>query len=120
MAIPAGKPVMLQELVQGPANYDGTSVRATGILMGYNPDENRAIIEHKGCSLDVATDLLDTFAYNTKDLLQCIGELEYSHDSNRLLLRARVSRKVDGLDLDLYEKAMMIHRKYEEKYVPTT
>lgn len=48
--------------------------------MGYNPDENRAIIEHKGHALDVATDLLDTFSYNTKDLLQCIGELEYKHD----------------------------------------
>lgn len=48
--------------------------------MGYNPDENRAIIEHKGHALDVATDLLDTFTYNTKDLLQCIGELEFNHD----------------------------------------
>ncbi|KAG2173825.1 hypothetical protein INT43_005245 [Umbelopsis isabellina] len=120
MAIPAGTPILLQELVQEPATYHGRSVRATGILMGYNPDENRAIIEHKGHALDVATDLLDTFSYNTKDLLQCIGELEYNHDSNRLLLRARVSRKVDGLDLDLYEKAIMVHRKYEEKYVPST
>ena len=45
-------------------------------LTTYNPDSNRAVLEHKGHTLIVATDLLDPFPYKIKDLLQCIGELE--------------------------------------------
>jgi hypothetical protein len=51
-------------------------------LMAYNPDTNLAVLEHKGCALDVATHLLDPFPYKIKDLLQCIGELELNKEVN--------------------------------------
>jgi hypothetical protein len=49
------------------------------------------VLEHKGHTLVVATDLLDPFPYKIKDLLQCIGELEliaevtYKKKSNEII-----------------------------------
>ncbi|KAH8547969.1 telomere-capping, CST complex subunit-domain-containing protein [Umbelopsis sp. PMI_123] len=120
MTVPPGELVMLQELAQDPVAFQNRSVRATGILTSYNPDSNRAVLEHKGYTLDVATDLLDPFPYKIKDLLQCIGELELSPESNQLLLHARVSRKVDSLDLDIYEKTIQLRRKYQDSFLNNT
>ncbi|GAB5591957.1 hypothetical protein Unana1_06857 [Umbelopsis nana] len=121
MAVPPGELVMLQELANNPAAFRGKSIRATGMLMAYNPDTNLAVLEHKGNTLNVATHLLDPFPYKHKDLLQCIGEVDLDQESKQLLLCARVARKVDGLDLDLYQKTIELRRKYQETYLsPST
>ncbi|KAI9289711.1 telomere-capping, CST complex subunit-domain-containing protein [Umbelopsis sp. AD052] len=120
MTVPPGELVMLQDLAQDPVSFQNKSIRATGILTAYNPDSNRAVLEHKGYTLEVATDLLDPFPYKTKDLLQCIGELELISESHQLLLRARVARKVDGLDLDVYEKTIHMRRKYQDMFLKSS
>ncbi|CAO3668291.1 unnamed protein product [Umbelopsis ramanniana] len=120
MTVPPGELVMLQELALDPVAFQKKSIRATGILITYNPDSNRAVLEHKGHTLVVATDLLDPFPYKIKDLLQCIGELELIAESNQLLLHARIARKVDGLDLDIYEKTIQLRRKYLDTFLKSS
>ena len=46
------------------------------------------------------------------NLCQVIGEVENGKISNEFVLKARVFRRVDDLDLVLYEKALMKQREF--------
>ncbi|CAE8584593.1 unnamed protein product, partial [Polarella glacialis] len=52
--------------------------------------------------------------------VQVIGELEVFQalDAPPLLLRARIARCVDGLDMNLYEQCLEVRRQFESEFCP--
>lgn len=94
--------------------------------MDYNIYTNRAILQEGPCQLTVDTTLLGGLEFQPGQLYQFVGELEQSEDgvssSLRLtslitfrdqtpLLRARVMRDIDGMDMDLYRRAVELMRQ---------
>jgi len=51
--------------------------------------------------------------FKINSLFQFIGEVD---DQEGLILRARISRNVDGLDVSLYEQALSLRRKFEAQH----
>ena len=45
--------------------------------------------------------------------MQFIGEVDARAPGGGVLVRARVARCVDGLDVPLYEEALKVRRKFE-------
>jgi CST complex subunit TEN1 len=85
-------------------------------LKSYDAQKNRAIIEYKDFQLKIDTSLLDVFQHKMNALFQLIGEIECdakSSGGNEVLLKSRVIRCVEGLDLDLWEQALELRRKFE-------
>jgi hypothetical protein len=90
----------------------GQSFRLIGTLNHIDATENRAQIEHRGRLLDVDTTLLGQFPFHIGSLFQFIGEMNYDEFSKKLVLKARVGRNIDGLDMGLYEQALKIRREF--------
>ena len=86
-------------------------------MKSYDAQKNRAIIEYKNFQLKIDTSLLDVFQHKLNALFQLIGEVEYDEDSrvNEMILKSRVIRCVEGLDLDLWEQALELRRNFENE-----
>ncbi|KNC97385.1 uncharacterized protein SPPG_07312, partial [Spizellomyces punctatus DAOM BR117] len=119
-----GKIVHIEEIQA--QSMSGSSVRVIGTLLTYDTNTSLAVIEHARSQLVVDLSLLGPFSNRTKSLLQFIGEVETwqpppnlpfsclpSASRNYLILRARIARNVDGLDLSMYDQALQIRRKFE-------
>ncbi|RKO93863.1 telomere-capping, CST complex subunit-domain-containing protein [Blyttiomyces helicus] len=95
-----------------------STVRVLGKLISYDVPTNIAVIEHGGERLLVDVTLLGDFPHRLKSLLQFIGELE-DHaphaGGGSVVLRARIVRNVDGLDLKLFEQSLLIRRRFEDE-----
>ncbi|KAI8376472.1 telomere-capping, CST complex subunit-domain-containing protein [Radiomyces spectabilis] len=109
--IPSGQLVLLQDLADNPEAYNQTSIRATGLLRSYRPECNEAIIEHEGSILRLMTDLIIPFPFETNALIQCIGEVHLEESNQELVLRPRIVRNVDTLDMKLYKERIQLSRK---------
>jgi len=66
-------------------------------------------------SVLVDTRLIEPFQAKLGVMYQFIGELDQQDDTDKVLLRARVVRCVEGLDWLLYNRAMDIQRQYLEQ-----
>ncbi|KAJ3150402.1 hypothetical protein HDU89_003183 [Geranomyces variabilis] len=115
--------------IQRPSRQFGNqvSVRVLGRLVDFDPIHNLALIEHRGASLAIDAALLGPFHHRIKALLQFIGEVERNWTppetlpfqlgpgAHHPILRARIARNVDGLDVPLYEQALEIRRRLDIK-----
>ena len=118
MAAQAGQQFHLDELtelmsVEGSTSpLKGLSVRVVGVLTSLDFAEGMATIKHRGASLVVDMTMVESSVpYHVGDWLQAIGELFIS-DRSVLTLRARICTVVNGLNVELYEKAVDSTRKF--------
>ncbi|KAI8093329.1 telomere-capping, CST complex subunit-domain-containing protein [Halteromyces radiatus] len=114
-----GKLVLLQDLIQDPQRYDNTSIRITGRLVNFQPANNIAIIEYKQSSLQLDTELID-IGMNTGTMVQCIGEVKYDQQLGQLVLKPRIIRDVDSLDMNLFEKTVLLRQQHEQTTYPSS
>ncbi|KAJ1800008.1 hypothetical protein LPJ59_001424 [Coemansia sp. RSA 2399] len=116
----AGKPVFVEELVNG-NEHVGRTVRITGTLHSYSPATDRAALADGQYLALVDTQLLGVVEYQLGQTYQIIGTVEATdgaqetapadlfddaHYSLATVLRARVARVVDGLDMAVYRKSV--------------
>ncbi|KAK9703206.1 hypothetical protein K7432_010867 [Basidiobolus ranarum] len=122
MSLKSGKIVFIKELVQSLNDWEGESVRVTGLLVTYDVHTNLATIQHNDYTLTIDTSLLGVFSHRINGLFQFVGELsnqnpqqpQKTRNISEYLLLARVVRNMEGLDLQLYEKAIAIRKKFEK------
>ncbi len=101
------------------------SVRVLGQCVDVNPLQKRLAILDRGASLVVDIELVADQQFALEGLYQFIGELLQEKDEEqqgasgqggpRLVLRARVARAVEGMDVSLYEQAVRLRRAFLEK-----
>ncbi|KAG6431443.1 hypothetical protein SASPL_109522 [Salvia splendens] len=110
--ISAGALVRLQELNPSSPNFNqGASFRVIGKLQEYDLGTAVAIIVDGDASLKVDTQYL-TLNLRPGSLYQFIGELQIE-PNNEGILKARVGRNVDGLDINLYHQTMQLVRHFQ-------
>ncbi|PIN08408.1 hypothetical protein CDL12_19009 [Handroanthus impetiginosus] len=114
--ISAGALVTLQELNPSSPNFkQGASLRVTGKLQEYTLETAVAVIVDGGASLKVDTQLLK-INLRAGSIYQFIGEL-HIEPSNEAILKARVGRNVDGLDINLYHQSLLLLRKFQAEQI---
>ncbi|XP_030459884.1 CST complex subunit TEN1 [Syzygium oleosum] len=112
-AVGSGAPVPLEELrPPSPLFADGASLRVLGKLQEYSVETTVAIIVDAGASLKIDTQHLRDLHFRVGSIYQFIGELQVQPD-NEAVLRARVGRNVDGLDLNLYYQSLQLVRQFQ-------
>jgi hypothetical protein len=82
-------------------------------LISYDVYQNKAIIEYKHTQFVIDTSLLDVFQHQLNALFQFIGEIEKADD--KIFLKAKVARCVEGLDVNLWEQALELRRRFEKE-----
>ncbi|KAL3829356.1 hypothetical protein ACJIZ3_018158 [Penstemon smallii] len=113
-AVSAGALVTLQELNPSSSNFkQGASFRVTGKLQEYNLETAVATIVDEGASLKVDTQYLK-LNLRAGSFYQFIGELHIEPD-NEAILKARVGRNVDGMDLNLYRQSLQLLRQFQDE-----
>ncbi|KAI9495142.1 telomere-capping, CST complex subunit-domain-containing protein [Zychaea mexicana] len=127
--VPSGELVLhLNEITRDPKANVGRSVRVKGFLKEFQPANNRAVLEYEDAELHLNTDIIDPFPFALGRLIECIGELDLDNDDNEeqqqnqavLVLRPRIARDIDTLDMKLFEKAGQYKRQYLEKFKSTS
>lgn len=68
-----------------------------------------------GCELVIDTSLVEPMAFNRGSLYQFIGEVNINE---KITLRARIACCIDGMDMDLFNQALDIRRKYLQEDTP--
>ncbi|XXQ32756.1 Telomere-capping, CST complex subunit [Plasmodiophora brassicae] len=93
----------------------GDSVRVVARLRSIDPDGAKAVVELDGAELAVDLSLVETQRpiLRVPSLLSFLGEMQAGGG-----LRARVVTCVDGLDLNLYRKAVAVRRHREHAAAP--
>ncbi|KVH91695.1 CST complex subunit TEN1 [Cynara cardunculus var. scolymus] len=115
-AIPSGALVILQELNSSSLHFkQGASLRVTGKLQEYNVETAIAVIADGGATLAVDTQHL-RLNLRMGSIYQFIGELSIQ-PSNEGILKARVGRNVDGIDLNLYHQSLKLVRQFQSDQI---
>ncbi|KAJ0482484.1 hypothetical protein HanIR_Chr13g0654431 [Helianthus annuus] len=115
-AVPSGSLVILQELNSSSPHFkDGASLRVTGKLQEYNVETAIAVIADGGATLAVDTQHL-RLNLRVGSLYQFIGELSIQ-PHNEGILKARVGRNVDGMDLNLYQQSLKLLRHFQSEQI---
>ena len=60
-----------------------------------------------GCEMFIDTSLVEPMAFNRGSMYQFIGEID-----EKLTLRARIATCIDGMDMELFNQALDVRRKY--------
>ena len=68
-----------------------------------------------GCELVIDTSLVEPMAFNRGSLYHFIGEVSINE---KITLRARIACCIDGMDMDLFNQALDIRRKYLQEDIP--
>lgn len=114
-----GKPTFIDEINQcnDKSNIHGQSVCVTGRLTEHLVGQCTAKLcdPQSKAELVINTSLIEPFEARFGSLFQMIGELETGYQGYDLVMKARVVRCVDGLDISLYKKAVQCQRNYLEK-----
>ncbi|KAJ3020922.1 hypothetical protein HKX48_009526 [Thoreauomyces humboldtii] len=126
-ALQHGEILHISEIVSSQGSNAPVSVRVLGTLVAFDSTNSLALIDHLGARLTVDAQLLGPFHHRLKSLLQFIGEIDrqwvpppnIAFEPPRpprgpgMVLRARIVRNVDGLDVPLYDQALQIRRKFD-------
>ena len=93
---------------------ENKSLKVTGRLLEYEVTLSRAklVDGQNKSSILVDTTLIEPFDVLPGNLCQVIGEVNTVSELHQPLLRARIIRSVDNLDLILYEKAIKIQQEF--------
>jgi len=113
-----GRVLFVHEILALGAAANNLSVCVTGCLAGVVRASRRAsLMDPRSAAsgaLEVDTSQVDHQNYHDDELVRLIGELcVVSADGAAPVLRARTLRNVDGLDLDLFTRAVIDKRAYE-------
>jgi hypothetical protein len=102
------------------------SVRVVGRCIKVNTQQRRIVLQDRAATLAVDIELISDQSFAMDGLYQVIGELREENEregeevgggnGRRLLLRARVARAVDGMDVSLYEQSVRLRRAFLEKH----
>ncbi|KAJ2157834.1 hypothetical protein GGF46_004228 [Coemansia sp. RSA 552] len=124
MELEAGRPVFLEELVDQAQDWFGTTVRATGTLLEYRAQTDRAVLVDGQYAVVVDTRLMGVQKYHVGQTYQVIGQVDRIEGDRAaadpfedarwhasMAVRARVLRRVDGLDMAVYRKAVLAQRQ---------
>ncbi|GAB2215356.1 hypothetical protein Drorol1_Dr00019739 [Drosera rotundifolia] len=112
--ISSGALVVLEELNPLSPHYtNGASLRVTGKLTEYAVETAEAVIADGSATLRIDAKHLK-LNFRLGSLYQFIGELDIQLD-NQVILKARVGRNVDGMDLDLYRQSLQLLREFQSK-----
>ncbi|CAO2831988.1 unnamed protein product [Amaranthus hypochondriacus] len=110
--VTSGSLVILEELIpSSPLFHHGASLRVTGRLLEYSVESAMAVIADGSATLKIDTQHLK-LSYRVDSIYQFIGEL-YFEVENQPILRARVGRNVDGLDLNLYRQSLRLLKEFQ-------
>ncbi|KAI3690085.1 hypothetical protein L2E82_48060 [Cichorium intybus] len=113
---PSGALVLLQELTSSSSHFkQGASLRVTGKLQEYNVETAIAVIADGGATLAIDTQHL-RLNLRVGSLYQFIGELSIQ-PNNDGILKARVGRNVDGMDLNLYQQSLKLLRQFQSDQI---
>ena len=96
----------------GTSLRDGMSVRVQGVVRSFDPHAATLMIEQRGATLEVDVALLGDVPVHVGDLCQVLGELEVPACGSRRV-RARIARNVNGLGLELWDRAVKAKRAFE-------
>lgn len=118
IGVQSGKPTFIDE-ISGYKNISkllGKSVCVTGRLSEHEVSSCMAKLldPQNKADMSIDTSLIEPFEARSGSLFQMIGELERGKQGD-VVLKARVVRCVDGLDMALYRKAVECQRTYLEK-----
>jgi hypothetical protein len=94
----------LLEVRDGGESAHGSSVRVMGVLESFDPDASRGVIAMDGALVPGAD------PHRVGSMYQYIGEVDM-RGADRTL-KARVARCVDGLDIEVYKRALQVRRKF--------
>ncbi|KAF3656585.1 putative protein phosphatase 2C 34-like [Capsicum annuum] len=110
--VASGALVNLEELVPPSPHFNhGTSLRVTGKLQKYDVETAIAVIVDGNASLKVDTQHLN-LNLRIGSIFQFIGELLLVPD-HEAILKARVGRNMDGMDLNLYRQTLQLLRDFQ-------
>lgn len=113
-----GQLLFVHEIVARGAAANNLSVRVTGCLRGVDRASCRAsLLDPRVAGHSIVVDISQLIDQNLRDdeLVQIIGELSVvSGGATVQLLRARTLRNVDGLDLDIFMKAVKAKEAFEQ------
>lgn len=70
----------------------------------------------EGIELIIDTSFVEPTAFNRGSLYQFTGEV---YVSENIILRARIATCIDGMDMNLFNQALDIRRKYLQEDIAT-
>ncbi|KAL3505681.1 hypothetical protein ACH5RR_031063 [Cinchona calisaya] len=115
-AVSFGALVTLKELNPSSPHFkQEASLRVTGKLQEYDLETAIASISEGNASLKIDTQHLKV-NLRIGSLYQFIGELLID-TNNEAILRARVGRNVDGMDLNLYHQSLQLLRDFQAEQI---
>ncbi|KAA0713127.1 TEN1 Protein telomeric pathways with STN1 -like protein Telomere length regulation protein [Triplophysa tibetana] len=101
---------------------DGASVRTSGRLTSYKPQESKAILSTQQSSiwyqLTVQTTLVEPFQPILGAQYLVLGEIEKAEGVSGVVLCARALNCVDGVDLALMQQAILEQRYFFKERKP--
>ncbi|KAL2922975.1 CST complex subunit TEN1 [Bienertia sinuspersici] len=108
----SGALVILEELnPSSPLFQNGASLRVTGKLLDYAVVTAVAVIADGSATLMIDTQHLK-MNFRVGSIYQFIGELFLESD-RQPILRARVGRNADGMDLNLYRQSLKLLKEFQ-------
>mmetsp|Transcript_12059 Transcript_12059/g.31548 ORF Transcript_12059/g.31548 Transcript_12059/m.31548 type:complete len:149 (+) Transcript_12059:60-506(+) len=117
--LPPGRIVHIEEITGDPAALANCQVRVLGRLKAVNCALAEVVLEHNNHELVVDTGHLSTEQHPALigHLYTVIGEVDPAAPEHAadLVVRARVSRCVDGMDTALFERALEIKRMHDAR-----
>ena len=112
-SVAAGTPLIGLGEASRAVGTGGTSVRVTGRLVEFDAATACALISHQGEELSIDVSALGGSRMRQGELLQFIGEaFPGRNGAPQPYVRARIVRNVDNLDMQTYEKAVLITRGF--------
>ncbi|KAL0077818.1 telomere-capping, CST complex subunit-domain-containing protein [Phycomyces blakesleeanus] len=114
MSFRSGQIVWISEINNDPSAHLNTCVRVTGFLSSLDLDTKRATLIHNGHSIILDVSLVESFQYPLQTLVQCIGDVaHYNEELSMATVLVKVSRDLNIVDLELYERAVQYRRSCE-------
>lgn len=108
----SGALVILEELKPSSPHFqNGVSLRVTGKLLEYTVKTAMAVIVDESVTLKVDTHHVK-LNYRVGSIYQFIGELFFESE-NQAILKARVGRNIDGMDLKLYHQSLQLMKEFQ-------
>ncbi|PFX26836.1 CST complex subunit TEN1-like [Stylophora pistillata] len=114
--ISSGQLLRVKELTHLGTSLDGKSVRTWGRAVAHNMARSQLKVSDEGIELIIDTSYVEPIAFNRGSLYQFIGEV-YVYDN--IILRARIATCIDGMNMDLFNQALDIRRKYLKEDLPS-
>jgi len=95
----------------------GTLVRVLGKLISASGVAGSIVLEHEGSTVDVSTALLNSSLPTLEigSLYQVVGEIK--NEKDRIVIQAKVVRKVDGIDVLLFVNAAKLLREWSGSHL---